>query len=263
MEDKHVLEQVPTADQEPIEGQDSHSTDDHPNQHATTFMPIVDDDDKISTKHGSFAHGAQMRRRDSRAAAYGEIDHAELERVATALSRRRSTTTGENIAGIESVLDNEDPRLDPSNKAFNLEKWLKTFIQQFQEEGVTSQELGVSWRNLTVSGTGAAIQLQGTVGGMLAAPFRLGELFSFGKKQSKTILHSFNGIMKPGELLIVLGRPGSGCSTMLKTMCGELKGLQLEDGSIIRYNGIEQKQMVKEFKGETTYNQEVRVVFTS
>lgn len=55
---------------------------------------------------------------------------------------------------------------------------------------------------------------------------------------------------------MVLGRPGSGCSTLLKALTGELNSLDTDD-SIIHYNGISQKQMIKEFKGETVYNQEV------
>ncbi|PVH68490.1 P-loop containing nucleoside triphosphate hydrolase protein, partial [Cadophora sp. DSE1049] len=70
-------------------------------------------------------------------------------------------------------------------------------------------------------------------------------------------LQNLDGIIQPGELLVVLGRPGSGCSTLLKTMCGELHSLNVNDGSIVHYDGIPQKQMVKEFKGEIAYNQEV------
>jgi len=55
----------------------------------------------------------------------------------------------------------------------------------------------------------------------------------------------------------VLGRPGSGCSTFLKTICGELSGLDLDDSSVVEYNGISQHQMLKEFSGEVIYNQEV------
>lgn len=61
------------------------------------------------------------------------------------------------------------------------------------------------------------------------APLRLGEFFILGKKEHKQILHDFNGIIKPGELLVVLGRPGSGCSTTLKTLCGEFHGLKIGD----------------------------------
>jgi len=59
-----------------------------------------------------------------------------------------------------------------------------------------------------------------------------------------------------GELCVVLGRPGSGCSTLLKALTGELHDLETDD-SVIHYNGILQKKMIKEFKGETVYNQEV------
>jgi ABC-type multidrug transport system ATPase subunit len=38
-------------------------------------------------------------------------------------------------------------------------------------------------------------------------------------------------------MLVVLGRPGSGCSTFLKTICGELNGLELDSKSLIDYNG--------------------------
>lgn len=46
-------------------------------------------------------------------------------------------------------------------------------------------------------------------------------------------------------------------STLLKTLMGELKGLDLKKQSNIHYNGITQDQMLKRFKGEMVYNQEV------
>ena len=63
--------------------------------------------------------------------------------------------------------------------------------------------------------------------------------------------------MKAGELLVVLGRPGSGCSTFLKTVCGETYGLKVDPKSVVHYDGIPQQTMVKHFKGELVYNQEV------
>lgn len=85
--------------------------------------------------------------------------------------------------------------------------------------------------------------------------FRFGETFSRGPE--KTILNSFDGCVKSGEMLIVLGRPGSGCSTLLKTICGELNGLMMDQNSTINYSGISQETMHKQFKGEIVYNQEV------
>ena len=39
-----------------------------------------------------------------------------------------------------------------------------------------------------------------------------------GAPKGRSLLDSFSGIVKPGEMLLVLGRPGSGCSTFLRTV---------------------------------------------
>jgi ABC-type multidrug transport system ATPase subunit len=54
-------------------------------------------------------------------------------------------------------------------------------------------------------------------------------MFSNAKKPHKQILRNFDGLMKSGELLIVLGRPGSGCSTLLKSMTGQMHGLTMDE----------------------------------
>jgi ATP-binding cassette subfamily G (WHITE) protein 2 (PDR) len=123
-----------------------------------------------------------------------------------------------------------------------------------EAEGNEMKKTSVVYKNLNVFGSGKALQLQKTVSDFWMAPFRAGEYF--GKTDRKQILHNFDGIIKAGELCVVLGRPGSGCSTLLKALTGELHGLETDD-SMIHYNGIPQKQMIKEFKGETVYNQEV------
>jgi ABC-type hemin transport system ATPase subunit len=68
------------------------------------------------------------------------------------------------------------------------------------------------------------------------SPLRFGEFF--GKGVEKTILNSFDGVVKSGEMLVVLGRPGSGCSTLLKTLMGEHAGLDVKKQSVIHYNGM-------------------------
>lgn len=146
-----------------------------------------------------------------------------------------------------------DPSVDPGSESFQLPKFLKMFRNQLEGAGHSMKQVGIAYKNLNIYGKGEALQLQKTVGNS----FLVQDMFKGGKKQHKHILRNFDGIVKSGELLIVLGRPGSGCSTLLKTMCGELHGLELDEKSIIHYNGIPQKQMMKEFKGEVVYNQEV------
>jgi ABC-type multidrug transport system fused ATPase/permease subunit len=176
---------------------------------------------------------------------------AELQQIATALSRHRSHVA----AGPQAPEPN--PALNPESADFDVTEWVRFFVSQLNEQGHKASELGVLFRDLDVLGSGSALQLQETVDSVLLAPLRVGELFSQ-TKQHKHILHGFNGLLKSGELLAVLGRPGSGCSTFLKSICGELYGLTLGEKSTVHYNGASQSQMQKEFKGEVIYNQEVR-----
>lgn len=184
-----------------------------------------------------------------------EIDSEErqnLQRALTSMSMSRQGTR-------HSIAEPNDPAMDPSSDQFDLTKFLRSFRHYLEDEGVEMKQLSVVYKNLNVYGSGAALQLQKTVTDMLMAPIRPQEFIHFGKKDRKQILHSFDGIIKAGELCVVLGRPGSGCSTLLKALTGELHGLEI-DGDTIHYNGIEQHKVIKEFKGETVYNQEVYLI---
>lgn len=149
-----------------------------------------------------------------------------------------------------------DPVLDPGSDKFDAYKWARMLVRTMDEEGVKRRRAGVTFKNLNVAGSGAALQLQKNVGSLFLAPVRLNEYISFGHKNEKQILRNFDGVLKSGEMLVVLGRPGSGCSTLLKTIAGELHGLDFDKDSSIHYNGITQKQMLKEFRGEVVYNGE-------
>lgn len=188
---------------------------------------------------------APLQRRATRS----EIDEQGRQELA-----RLFSITSPQITRHMSIAAPGDPAVDPSNEAFDLSKFLVMFRHQLEAEGIEMKKVGVVYRNLNVFGSGKALQLQSTVADMFMAPFRAKEYF--GKSQRKQILHSFDGIIRAGELCVVLGRPGSGCSTLLKALTGELHGLETDD-SIIHYNGVPQRRMIKEFKGETVYNQEV------
>lgn len=150
-----------------------------------------------------------------------------------------------------------DPVLDPASDKFDSYKWARMLVRTMDEEGVKRRRAGFVFKNLSVAGSGAALQLQKNVGSLFLAPVRLNEYVSFGRKAEKQILRNFDGVLKSGEMLVVLGRPGSGCSTFLKTIAGELHGLDFDKNSTIHYNGISQKQMLKEYRGEVVYSPEV------
>jgi ATP-binding cassette subfamily G (WHITE) protein 2 (PDR) len=51
------------------------------------------------------------------------------------------------------------------------------------------------------------------------------------------ILQNFEGIVRAGEMLVVLGPPGSGCTTFLKTISGETHGFHIDKESYLNYQG--------------------------
>ena len=218
----------------------------------------IDSDDEGDSSSDSDGPQYGLSRRNTNAM-IEETERQELQRIATVLTRRQSTATTPMVLDEIVTMGENDPALQPQNAEFDLAKWLQRIIRKHRAQGHAPEaHAGIVYKDLNVFGTGEAVQVQQTVASLLLSPLRPGSLFSFGKKTHKQILHNFDGVLRRGELLIVLGRPGSGCSTLLKTICGELRGLNVDKKSVISYQGIPQKKMKTEFKGEVIYNQEVR-----
>lgn len=176
----------------------------------------------------------------------GLIDPSEVEtltRIATQQSRRQSTSGPTHRL---ASLAEQDPTLNPQSGKFDLRKWIIAAMRDVGRE--RGQRMGVVFKDLNIYGSGSELQFQDTVSSMLTAPLRIGEAFH--KSPKKRILKNFNGILKSGELLLVLGRPGAGCSTMLKSIMGELHGLEMGEGSVINYNG---KKLSTDFTPKTGY----------
>lgn len=71
----------------------------------------------------------------------------------------------------------------------------------------------------------------------LAIPRLVWSFFSHDPGRKVQILKDFEGLVRPGEMLLALGRPGSGCSTLLKALAGETHGFHLEDENKLNYGG--------------------------
>lgn len=59
------------------------------------------------------------------------------------------------------------------------------------------------------------------------------------------ILKDLNGILQPGEMMLVVGRPGSGCTTMLKALASLTEAYAGTDGTV-QYGNIDGRS--KDFK---------------
>lgn len=92
--------------------------------------------------------------------------------------------------------------------------------------------IGVSFRNLDCIGRRSSDTDMQTVVSPLWRLFRQNI-----SKDHVTILSDFEGLIEPHEMLLVLGRPGSGCSTFLKSLSGELHGFRLGKKATVNYQG--------------------------
>lgn len=96
----------------------------------------------------------------------------------------------------------------------------------------------IAFRSLNVYGFGTTTDYQKTVANYPLAYFSfLGGLFGRLRKSRIDILQNFEGLVSSGEMLLVLGKPGSGCTTFLKTLAGHTHGLYVDQSSVINYQG--------------------------
>ncbi|THY36246.1 ABC drug exporter AtrF [Aureobasidium pullulans] len=169
------------------------------------------------------------------------------------LSRRRtSQTSGLNRAPTQEDEDDREEIDRLMSRMFGKSR------QEHSEEEQT-RHVGIIFKNLTVKGVGLGAALQPTVGDiLLGLPRKIKNLVSRGPKQAagkpqeRTILSDFSGTIKPGEMLLVLGHPGSGCTTLLKTLANQRAGYTSIDGEVT-YGGTPAEEMGKKYKGEVLF----------
>jgi hypothetical protein len=107
------------------------------------------------------------------------------------------------------------------------------------DEGAEFRTTGVCFQNLNAYGFGEATDYQKDVANIwLSAAGAVRKLMGMGSERRIDILRGFDGVVRKGEMLVVLGPPGSGCSTLLKTIAGETNGLFIDDKSYFNYQGM-------------------------
>lgn len=200
----------------------------------------------------------------------------------TELARTLSYHGVKNEKGelINPFLGSDHPLLDPKSGMFSSKRWLETIM------GITSRDparypkrvAGIAYKNLSAHGFGEPTDYQKTFGNYPLELFNLVKrLIGQRRKTRIQILRDFEGLVRSGEMLVVLGRPGrqvmprntggksaheySGCSTLLKIISGETDGFHVAENSHLNYQGISKDLMHKDFRGECIYQAEVDVHF--
>jgi len=193
-----------------------------------------------------------------------EARDARLDRQLTDLARKYSRQSERSDYEKNPFEAEENTELDVKSPSFKPRSWIKSLIHLSARDPEHHQmrTAGFSFKQLNVHGFGSATDYQKTVANLpLSIIGAVQGLLGLGKKRRIDILTNLDGVVYPGELLVVLGPPGSGCSTFLKTISGETHGFFVDKSSEINYQGISPKEMHSSFRGEAIYTAEVDVHF--
>ncbi|KAH6666409.1 putative ABC transporter [Halenospora varia] len=184
---------------------------------------------------------------------------AEVNELARRFTRQSIAST----SGQDPFTADPNSVLNPNGPNFEARAWAKAMFHLSNRDGRTSptRTAGVSFRNLNVFGYGTATDYQKSVGNVVLEGINLVRKHMGIGQRKIDILQNLDGLVESGEMLVVLGPPGSGCSTFLKTISGETHGFVVDASSSLNYQGISAKHMANDFRGEATYTAEVDVHF--
>ena len=194
-----------------------------------------------------------------------------LERPATArtasIAESRAESTGTEGIDVEAGEEKEDDE----EGDLELDQFLKEGHFEKRSEGSSAKKVGVVYKNLTVKGTGSTASFVRTLPDAILGTFgpdlykiicRFIPVLASKRGQTRTLINDFTGCVKDGEMMLVLGRPGAGCSTFLKALSNN-RGTYAEVTGEVSYGGISAEKQKNRFRGEVNYNAEDDVHFAS
>ncbi|KAK5654333.1 hypothetical protein OQA88_7511 [Cercophora sp. LCS_1] len=183
-----------------------------------------------------------------------------LARTYTSRSHAVDNDAGSaNIFNIAS--EDENSPLNPNGPNFNARAWAKAVVDMIAGEGHSFRTSGVAFQHLNVFGFGTPTDFQKDFLNVWLEVAGYARRLVGNAKRRIDILRNFDGVVRKGEMLVVLGPPGSGCSTLLKTIAGDYNGIYMDDSSYFNYQGMTAKEMHTHHRGEAIYTAEVDTHF--
>ncbi|ADV25737.1 ABC transporter PMR5, putative [Cryptococcus gattii WM276] len=119
--------------------------------------------------------------------------------------------------------------------------------------------LGLVWEDVTVHGAGGGKKY---VESLDISIFKFFDFYSFMKKvfhitagPTRPLIRNFSGVVEEGEVLLVLGRPGAGCSTLMRALANVNEPFVKIEGGV-SYSTIPAHEAKKYFDGQIIFNSE-------
>ncbi|KAL4248575.1 ABC transporter superfamily protein [Abortiporus biennis] len=145
-----------------------------------------------------------------------------------------------------------DTLAEENNADFDFEKILRDVMRQADESEIQRRELGVLFKDLRVVGLGSTARHQSTFGSVLNPFHVLQSIHALRHPPLRDILSGFEGVVRPGEMLLVLGRPGAGCSTLLRTLANQRHEYYAIEGDV-HYDSFTPQEIEKHYRGDVQY----------
>ncbi|TEB24253.1 hypothetical protein FA13DRAFT_1756871 [Coprinellus micaceus] len=195
-------------------------------------------------------HHEPLERRTSRASRvsvdfFDPEGMVQLQRTLTGQGNKNAARP-ESPESASSYSTGHTLTVDPDD--FDLERMIRSIVRRRDKAEIRPRSLGVAFRDLRVQGVGAAASYQPTLGSLLNPLSALEGIKNARHPPLKDILQGFEGVVKPGEMLLVLGSPGAGCSTMLKTLANHREEYHSITGDV-HYDSISPSEVKKYFRG--------------
>ncbi|KAJ8067991.1 hypothetical protein OCU04_003570 [Sclerotinia nivalis] len=177
------------------------------------------------------------------------------------LTRALSTSSAFSERRGQRAYDDSDE--DNKDQPISLaEDWsmmpeIQAIKNQEDKDQVRRRDLGVTWKNLTVKGIGADAAINENV----LSQFNIPKIFKEGRAKLplRTLVDNSHGCVKPGEMLLVLGRPGAGCTTLLKMLANNRLGYAEVTGDV-HYGSLTHIE-AQQYRGQIVMNTEEELFF--
>ncbi|CAL5869958.1 uncharacterized protein PFLUO_LOCUS4191 [Penicillium psychrofluorescens] len=168
------------------------------------------------------------------------------------------------IADIHRCLTEKDlPQYPEPHSSFD------KFLEEQIQDGKKRSNRGVCFQSLSTWGEGNSHADIKTLATALWRTLTMRDVYEWtiqpwisSKKpqHGRPLIRDFSGVVQSGEIMLVLGRPGAGCSTFLRTVAGHHSSFLGVTGSI-DYSGLSQEEVQKHYRGAVAYVPEDDVHF--